>query len=163
MQLSHRNADRRDLKPVFDLYMDIEANRFLTFDPMTIAEFTPIFESMLSDKTLFVCELEEQQVATYRLIRKSHRQSHIWYLGGFAVRSSLKGRGIGYQILLQLKEQAKAHNVSRIELTVDTENTNAINLYRKVGFEIEGKLKNNYRLTSTGKFYDEFLMALLLQ
>lgn len=162
MQLSYRHAEMADLESVFALYMDESANQFLTFDPMSLQEFSPIFRSMISEKNIFVVEMGEELIATYRLIPKTNRQSHIVYLGGFTVKASHKGKGLGFTILHRLKTIAKEKSFKRIELTVDTENSAAINLYRKVGFEIEGKLKNNYRLSLTGGYYDEFIMALLI-
>ena len=163
MQLNHRFAQITDLESVYDLYMDSSANPYLTFDQMSVSEFLIIYQAMISDQTLFVVEFENTVIATYRLITKSHRQAHIIYLGGFTVKSSLKGKGFGFQILEHIKNEVKKQSVKRIELTVDVENTPAINLYRKVGFEIEGRLKNNYRLASTGKYYDEYVMALLIE
>ena len=163
MQLNHRFAQITDLESVYGLYMDSSANPYLTFDQMSISEFLIIYQTMISDQTLFVVEFENTVIATYRLITKSHRQAHIIYLGGFTVKSSLKGKGFGFQILEHIKNEVKKQSVKRIELTVDVENTPAINLYRKVGFEIEGRLKNNYRLASTGKYYDEYVMALLIE
>lgn len=163
MQLNYRHAKTKDFESVFNLYMEDTANQFLTFDPMPLQEFSPIYNSMLHEGNLFVVEFGEEVIATYRLIQKTHRQSHIAYLGGFTVKRSHTGKGFGFAILDQLKTIAKEKSCKRIELTVDTENNTAINLYRKVGFEIEGKLKNNYRLSSTGGYYDEYIMALLLE
>jgi RimJ/RimL family protein N-acetyltransferase len=163
MPLNYRTARETDLEPVFALYMDESANPFLTFDPMTLSEFSPIYRSMRDEKNIFVVQLDQEIIATFRLLRKSHRQSHIFYLGGFAIKDSFKGKGYGKEVLEHIKTLAKNQSIKRIELTVDTENTPAINLYRKVGFEIEGKLKNNYRLSSTGKYYDEYIMALLIE
>jgi RimJ/RimL family protein N-acetyltransferase len=162
MKLNYRLAESKDLQRVFDLYMDPLANAFLTFDAMDLKEFVSVYEGMLKQKNLFVVMLENNIVATYRLISKTHRQSHVLYLGGFTVDTASKGRGIGFEILKHIKNEARANSFGRIELTVDTENRGAISLYRKVGFEIEGKLRNNYRLACTGKFYDEYIMGLLL-
>lgn len=162
MQLSYRPATSEDLEPIFDLYMDPLSNPYLTYDPMSLQEFSRLYREILTTQNIFVVMQAAEVVGTYRLIEKTHRQSHILYLGGFTVKSSQKGKGIGQEILQHIKEEAIVRNFKRIELTVDTENHPAIALYRKVGFEIEGKLKNNYRLSSNGKLYDEYLMALLL-
>lgn len=162
MQLNHRLAEISDLESVYHLYMDETANPFLTFDPMSLAEFSPVYHSMLTANNIFVVESGQQIIATYRLIQKTHRQSHVGYLGGFTVKTTHKGQGLGFTILDHIKRTAATRSLKRIELTVDTENKAAINLYRKVGFEIEGKLKNNYRLASTGRYHDEYLMALLI-
>ena len=162
MQLDHRLAKLTDVQSVFDLYMDPMANPFLTFDPMSLREFTSVYDTLINAQNIFVVEHDREIIATYRLIQKTHRQSHILYLGGFTVKSSVKGRGLGFIILDHIKNEARKQAIARIELTVGTENIPALKLYRKVGFEIEGKLKNNYRLASTGKYYDEYLMALLI-
>jgi RimJ/RimL family protein N-acetyltransferase len=162
MQLSHRLANSNDLQAIHELYMEPSSNAFLTYDPMSLELFADLFEKLLQEKNLYVVEAGGEIVATYRLIQKSHRQSHILYLGGFSVKRSMMGKGFGFRILEFIKAKAKTKLFSRIELTVDTENHGAIALYRKVGFEIEGKLKNNYRLASTGRLYDEYVMALLL-
>ena len=44
---------------------------------------------------------------------------------------------------------------------MDVSNAGAIALYKKMGFEIEGIVRNSYKLSSTNKFYDEYLMAVL--
>jgi hypothetical protein len=98
MQLNHRLAEKKDLAVVYDLYMDTDANSFLTFDPMSISAFENIYDSMLADKNIFVTELDNQIISTFRLIRKSNRQSHILYLGGFTVKTSVSGKGIGSEI-----------------------------------------------------------------
>ena len=36
-----------------------------------------------------------------------------------------------------------------------------IALYKKIGFEIEGRIRNSYRLSATEQFYDEYLMGLI--
>jgi putative acetyltransferase len=162
MPLNHRLAERKDLAAVYDLYMDKDANRFLTFDLIPLEAFDNIFNAMVGEKNLFVTELEHEIASTFRLIRKNNRQAHILYLGGFTVKTSLHGKGIGAEILKFIHNYAVTHLIKRIELTVDTKNFRAISLYGKMGFEIEGKLKNNYRLSSTGEYYDEYLMALSL-
>ena len=162
MHLKYRLAGIHDLQQVYELYMNPASNAFLTYDPMPMEEFSSLYISLLGEKNLYVVQHQAEIIATYRLIKKTHRQSHVIYLGGFSVKHSMKGKGIGFEVLQHIKQEALGQFCSRIELTVDTENHAAINLYRKVGFEIEGKLKNNYRLASSGKFYDEYIMALLI-
>ncbi|WP_428848894.1 GNAT family N-acetyltransferase [Terribacillus saccharophilus] len=52
------------------------------------------------------------------------------------------------------------HNVSRLELTVITENKAGVALYKKSGFDIEGTKRNS--LIINGKTYDEYCMSKLL-
>src|SRR5688500_18957209 len=118
MQLKHRLAEIEDLDAVYALYMDESANPFLTYDPMSRSEFSPIYDSMLKDNNVFVVELNNEVIGTYRLIRKTNRQAHILYLGGFTIKNSFKGKGIGFEVLTHIKQMAAEQVFKRIELTV---------------------------------------------
>lgn len=54
---------------------------------------------------------------------------------GFVVRSSYRGRGYGRQMLEETIRTIQARSHKQIMLEVDTENTNAIGLYRSCGFK----------------------------
>ena len=159
----HRLAKSNDFDAVYDLYMDEYANAYLTYDPMNKEEFKPIFEALLETQTLYVVEENKEVIATYRLIPKTARQQHTVYLGGFTIKSGKQGKGIGAKIVTDIKKNCEKENKIRIELTVDVDNMRAINLYKKMGFEIEGTVRKSYRLSRTGQFYDEYLMAVLLK
>ena len=158
----YRLAAEKDLADVYALYMDEEANRFLTYDPMSVDAFTPLYKELLDSGTLYVMEMDNQVLGTYRLIRKPARQSHILYLGGFTIKHTEKGKGLGRQALAHIIEEAKAANIKRIELTVDLQNHAAVNLYKKMGFETEGIIRKNYFLAAEGRYYDEYLMSLII-
>jgi len=159
----HRLANARDFNAVYELYMDDYANAYLTYDPMSKEDFLPIFKELLTTRTLYVVQDGEETIATYRLVPYTARQQHTVHLGGFTIKNGFQGRGIGAKIISEIKEHCEKENKIRIELTVDVDNMRAINLYKKMGFEIEGRLRKNYRLSRTNQFYDEYLMAALLQ
>ena len=161
-QIIHRLALIKDVEAVYDLYMDEASNPYLTYDPMAREDFDRIFQELLPTNTLYVAESGHDVIATYRLIPKKDRQAHTIYLGGFAVSHSVKGRGIGTKILDYIKKSAAREGKSRIELTVDIYNKPAISLYKKVGFEIEGHIRNSYTRSATNKYYDEYLMGILI-
>jgi putative acetyltransferase len=159
----HRLAETKDFDNVYDLYMDEYANAYLTYDPMSKEDFLPIFKELLASRTLYVVQEGEETIAAYRLIPKTARQQHIVHLGGFTIKNGFQGKGIGAKIVSTIKENCEKENKIRIELTVDVDNLRAINLYKRMGFEIEGTLRKNYRLSRTNQFYDEYLMSVLLQ
>src|SRR5687767_7931840 len=97
--LHFRQAERRDFDVVYDLYMDQDSNPFLTYDPMGKADFQKIFDSLLPTATLYVAASRNEVIATWRLIPKTDRQQHTVYLGGFSIKSSWKGKGIGTRVL----------------------------------------------------------------
>ena len=101
-------------------------------------------------------------MCTYRLIPKQYRQAHTVYLGSLGIDPQHKGKGYGFAILEEIKENARRQGRTRIELTVDLDNDAAVHLYKKVGFVIEGVVRHSYKLSTTNQFYDEYLMAVLL-
>jgi L-phenylalanine/L-methionine N-acetyltransferase len=77
---------------------------------------------------------------------------------GMMVRDDWQGKGVGKAMMQAVVDLAdKWLNLSRIELTVFTDNEPAIALYRKFGFEIEGELRK-YAFRD-GEFVDAYAMA----
>lgn len=77
---------------------------------------------------------------------------------GMMVRDDWQGKGVGKAMMQAVIDLAdKWLNLSRLELTVFTDNEPAIALYRKFGFEIEGAhRKFAFR---DGEFVDAYTMA----
>ncbi len=159
--LQFRNAIEGDRQTVFELYMDEKANPYLTYDPMPLDAFAPLFSELLATQTLYVALEDDTIAGTFRLIPKLNRQSHVLYLGSFVIAPGMQGKGIGSKSMEFIKEYARNNGFIRIELTVDLNNNAAIHLYKKSGFQIEGIVRKSYRLQSTGHYYDEYLMAFL--
>jgi L-phenylalanine/L-methionine N-acetyltransferase len=160
--MHHRLATPADFDFIYRVYMDEGANKYLTFDPMERGAFIPIYNELLATHTLYVVEEEEQPIATYKLIPKTFRQGHVVYLGSFGINPQLKGKGYGFKVLEEMKELVRNRGYLRLELTVDLHNEAAVHLYKKAGFDIEGTIRKSYRLSTTGEYYDEYLMAVLL-
>jgi len=55
---------------------------------------------------------------------------------------SARGKGVGTQAMQYLEEQINAHGLQRIELGVFEFNTNAIKLYKKMGYQEIGRINN---------------------
>ena len=94
-------------------------------------------------------------------VARSPRRAHVRMLG-MAVRQRFQGKGVGTALMEALVDLADQWlPVTRIELTVFTDNERAIRLYRKFGFEIEGTHKA-YALRD-GKYVDTYAMARIRQ
>lgn len=71
----------------------------------------------------------------------SPRRRHVASLG-MGVKDDVQGRGVGSALLATVIDLADNWlNLKRIELTVYSDNDRAINLYKKLGFAIEGESK----------------------
>jgi GNAT superfamily N-acetyltransferase len=68
------------------------------------------------------------------------------YLEDLFVRSSMRGKGIGLQLLAELAQIAEARGCGRMEWAVLTWNTPAIRFYESLGAERKDEW-NVYRLT----------------
>lgn len=65
--------------------------------------------------------------------------------------------GIGAKLLRSVIDWGGAHGISRLELTVVHENTPAIGLYRRQGFQVEGIRRGS--MCIDGVLHDELYMA----
>ena len=79
---------------------------------------------------------------------------------GLTVHDDCQNMGIGTALLNHLIGVARMKKLSKVWLQVSTDNDRAINVYKKAGFEIEGKLSKESCID--GKYRDEYRMALFL-
>lgn len=79
---------------------------------------------------------------------------------GVCVLQEYWGHNIGQNLLKESIAWADASGIHKITLNVLETNSNAIKLYQKLGFEIEGILIND-KILSDGKFYNTIIMGRL--
>ncbi|HDR4724393.1 GNAT family N-acetyltransferase [Bacillus cereus group sp. Sample62] len=110
-------------------------------------------------KNLFlVAEVHNQIVGFSRcegsnLKRLSHKVEF-----GVCILREFWGYRMGKSLLQQSIQWADENEVKKISLQVLETNEKAIQLYKKSGFEVEGILKNDKRL-SNGKYYNTVVMG----
>jgi putative acetyltransferase len=79
---------------------------------------------------------------------------------GITVHDIYQNMGIGTALLKHLISIARLKKLKKIYLNVSVANDRAINLYKKVGFKVEGKLCKESLIN--GEYRDEYRLALLL-
>jgi RimJ/RimL family protein N-acetyltransferase len=110
-------------------------------------------------KNLFlVAEVHNQIVGFSRcegsnLKRLSHKVEF-----GVCILREFWGYGMGKSLLQQSIQWADENEVKKISLQVLETNEKAIQLYKKLGLEVEGILKNDKKL-SDGKYYNTVVMG----
>jgi ribosomal protein S18 acetylase RimI-like enzyme len=107
------------------------------------------FVAVEDDRVLGWCDIVPKAHATLR---------HVGALG-IGITAPHRSRGIGKALLQATIESAVARGISRIELLVRADNEHAIALYRRFGFELEGRLRNY--LIVDGASHDVLAMARL--
>ena len=58
-----------------------------------------------------------------------------WYICGVALLPDYRGRGIGAELMQMARQQALQHGYKQLSLVVFEENTDALRLYRRLGYE----------------------------
>jgi ribosomal protein S18 acetylase RimI-like enzyme len=141
----------------------------LPADVATFAEGRARARLNETDGTAFCLVAEEEGrgiVAEASILRLPYRMlRHVGTLG-IGVHPEAQGIGLGRALLVQLLAWTRAHRdadggrVGRVELYVRADNTRAIELYRSLGFELEGT-RRAYLRRDDGVFVDDLVMGLL--
>ncbi|MCR5459586.1 MAG: GNAT family N-acetyltransferase [Acetatifactor sp.] len=85
-----------------------------------------------------------------------NRNAHVAYIV-IGILRDYRHQGIGTEFFRLLDEWAKKKGLVRLELTVECVNANAVKLYQKCGFQIEGTREKSMKVD--GEFIDEYYMA----
>lgn len=125
----------------------------------TVGEQREIIKGILSKKnqTILVAESEGQLVGYLvaiggELTRIRHRAYVV-----IGVLQAFTGQKIGTRLFIALEAWARHRGITRLELTVRTDNERGAGLYKKMGFEIEGVKKRSLKVNRA--YVDEYYMA----
>ncbi|NEU05397.1 MULTISPECIES: GNAT family N-acetyltransferase [Clostridium] len=127
-----------------------------------ISRIEGIVNNLSDNDHMIVAEIQEDDVlkvvgVANLSVNKSNRVRHSASIG-IMIRREYQGKGIGRTLMENLIDLADNWlMLVRAELGVFTDNEKAINLYKSLGFEIEGKRK--YAVIKNGKYEDEYIMA----
>jgi len=116
-------------------------------------------KSLSDDDRAFVAVEKKDEIAGMAVIvkNKCFKRRHSAMLA-IMVAPYYQEKGIGTTLMKRLLDEADEKLfLRRIELLVLTDNTPAINLYKKFGFKIEATRKN--AAVKDGRFVDEYFMG----
>jgi RimJ/RimL family protein N-acetyltransferase len=115
-----------------------------------------------SENSIFLlAELEGEIIANLNCRGGSRQATKHAVTLGMSVSKAWRNRGVGSMLLQHAIDWVRETPfVSRIELNVFVENTAAIRLYSKFGFQIEGLRRNS--IFRDGNYHDDYLMALIV-
>jgi len=154
-QVTEKNFDE-----LYNIYMHPEINPYLSFEIMNKSSFKPIFQELHhSGKHLKYVDKGNTILATAILKYHSRRLSHVVTLTTLAVPENQQGKGYAQLFILKIITELKIEGIKRIDLTVEADNPKAQKLYQKLGFQIEGTLKEYYKRSTQNHYVDEIMMA----
>lgn len=158
-----RKAMSCDAAQIIEVMGNTEESGFMLFAPgerkITPEGLAKLIDSMNSQlKSGLFIAIENERIIGYMIVRNenservAHRASIV-----IGVHSDRRGKGVGRALFTSVLSWAKQVALHRLELTVIATNENAIHLYKKMGFEVEGVKKDS--LCIEGGFVDEYYMA----
>ncbi|WP_391118676.1 GNAT family N-acetyltransferase [Psychrobacillus sp. L3] len=126
-------------------------------------EYKEFVESTrLEQNSIILLAILQDEIIGIGSINSSQKQrmKHVGTLG-IVVSKKLIGQGIGRKLMEQLIHWAISNGITKkISLVTREDNTHAIELYEKLGFEKEGIIKKDSFINGT--YYNTFVMALFL-
>ncbi|MEG0259415.1 MAG: GNAT family N-acetyltransferase [Lysinibacillus sp.] len=161
-----RKAINSDSLQIIAVMKNAEESGLMLFSPgersVNSEAFAKYIDSINATTTsgLFVA-IENEQILGYMIVQndKPMRVTHRGYLV-IGVHSDSRGKGVGKALFTYILEWAKQVELHRLDLTVITTNEAAVNLYKKIGFEIEGIKRDS--LLIDGEYVDEYYMSILI-
>ena len=120
----------------------------------------PFFNEGSPLQNVLVAELDGRIVGWAKIRHPTElpASDHVWYVSGLAVDPQSEGRGAGRALMEGLMELARSRGGTRITLRVFAPNERARRLYERLGFEVEGVLRGEFRVAS-GELVDDVFMA----
>lgn len=159
MKIEIRHAEPEDAEALQGIYTD----EVLYADTLQLPmPSKTLWRKRLADipdnMYVLVAEVEGEVVGSLGLeTMMSKRQRHVASFG-VGVKAASQGKGVGRALITAALDLADNWlNTRRVELTVYTDNTGAICLYKSLGFVIEGELVDYaYR---NGEYINAYQMA----
>ncbi len=112
-----------------------------------------------ADGLILLAEIDEQLIGMMHFKPSSSRRFAHQGILGISVKESYAGLGIGTRLLTQLLDWAKKNpNLEKLTLEVFSNNERGIHLYKKLGFQEEGRLLRNAKLDD-GTYVDDIIMC----
>lgn len=161
-----REAIKSDAKNLV-AYVDKISSQsdFLTFGPgefnISVGQEEAFIESLSTQENALLLVAESEGEIIGNLSFSGGPRPRIAHVGelGISVLAEYWGHGIGTKLMEHLIQWAKeSKTIRKVNLRVRSDNHNAIQLYKKLGFIEEGLLTRDFFVNET--FYDALSMGL---
>lgn len=158
-----RALEKEDLKEIHVISNEAETMRLWFEEPYeSLGELTNLYDKHIHDmhERRFVVDLGEEHqfagIVELMSIDYIHRNCEIQIV----ITSKFSGKGYAQKALKKGIDYAfNTLNMYKVYLWVDVDNEAAIHIYKKLGFEIEGKIKQQF--FAGGGYRDSYFMGIL--
>lgn len=165
-----RSARPSDAGPTLDLYRSVvDEGQFTLLEPGELKRGREQEESNIRNELLephklrLVAEVDEEIVGMARVSGgELARTAHFGEVDSVWVRARLRGLGIGRALMTAIEQWARDESrLEKLGLYVFSTNERAIQLYTRMGFEIEGRCPMDIKL-EPGRYADTIVMGKIL-
>lgn len=156
-----RALEREDLKFIHEINNERNTMAYWFEEPYeSLDELISLYDKHIHDthERRFVIDVEGNFAGVVELVWIDfiHRNCEIQII----ILENFRGLGYAQQALKKGIEYAfSILNMHKVYLYVDTSNAPAVHIYKKIGFEIEGNMKEQF--FSNGTYRDSYFMGLL--
>ena len=159
-----REVTKEDAQQLVSLHNQLDKEtKYMLFEPdereMNEGQQLKVITSFLEsdNSNIFIAENNSKIVGHLTVIGgHAKRIKHRAYIV-IGILKNFTGKGIGTQLFEAMEKWRLTTRITRVELTVMTNNENGIKLYKKIGFEVEGIKKNS--MVIDDRYVDEYYMA----
>ncbi|MGC8663769.1 MAG: GNAT family N-acetyltransferase [Thermoplasmata archaeon] len=157
-----RMAEDTDANGIIDCFNDVMSEEIYLLGDVYLGgeEFLSMRIGDNENELILVADHNKKIVGVLTLTKESFRKNNHVAVLGIAIRYGFRHLGIGTSLMQTSFEWARKKGIEKICLEVFSTNTNAISLYKKLGFEVEGIKKKQFKIR--GEYVDDILMAKFL-
>lgn len=164
-----RNAEPEDAETMIELVRRFdEESDFLAREPgefqMTVEAERSYIEKRknMPNYRFAVAEVNGKIVGSSDAFYHTRRRYRHAGEVAIAIEQAHWGLGLGRAMLEEEIDWLRANGVTKVNLSVDTQNLRAISLYQRLGFVVEG-LRRRDRRMADGSYRDAYWMGLCLE
>ncbi|MCD8510991.1 MAG: GNAT family N-acetyltransferase [Bacillus sp. (in: Bacteria)] len=144
-----------------------EETSFMLYEPgerkISLEQQQTMIERTIAQETsnIWVAETSDGMLAGFLALFGNNllRNRHSAYIV-IGILQDHQGQGLGKNLFQTMEEWARSKAIHRLELTVMKHNHRALQLYLKMGFEIEGVKRDSLKVN--GEYVDEYYLSKLI-
>jgi L-phenylalanine/L-methionine N-acetyltransferase len=155
-----RKCQESDIEAIYEIYFHPEVNPFMNMKKMSLSDFQDYWAKRMLNEQIYVQVDGNNVVGMICTKREENRCAGTATISSFAIHPDYQGQHLGAQALAEAVSILQNQGVTRVQLIVEEDNSNARAFYKHQCFEEEGVLRNYFN--REGQIVNEIIMAKLL-